>query len=62
MNVLIGRQTRTACGGVSIHVKNKFSVNLFLVLEEKILRGFSMLNLIFDLDQFLLLWQILDRC
>lgn len=55
MNVLIGRQTRTACGGVSIHVKNKFYVNFFLVVEEKILCGFSMLNLIFDLDQFLLL-------
>lgn len=55
MNVLIGRQTRTAWGGVSIHIKNKFYVNLFLVLEEKMLCGFSMLNLIFDLDQFLLL-------
>lgn len=58
MNVLIGRQTRTAWGGVSIHIKNKFYVNLFLVLEEKMLCGFSMLNLMFDLDQFLLLWQI----
>lgn len=55
MNVLIGRQTRIAWRGISIHVKNKFYVNLFLVLEEKMLRDFSMLNLMFDLDQFLLL-------